>query len=99
MHLLIALVLQATAPDAVAATPTAAETAQPAATAETTTQQPEVVCRWQIRTGERLRRRVCETAAAIEARAVVSAEATRDMQIIRGGSIITDEMAAGGMRP
>lgn len=97
MYLLIALVLQATAPEAVPAAPPTEQAGQPAQTTQPsapTSEQPEVVCSWQVPTGQRLRRRVCERAEMIEARAAMSADATRDMQGVRGGSI-----EEPGMRP
>ncbi len=92
MYLLIALVLQATAPNAVAppaaATETTAPTQQaPAATTQTTaTPQTEVRCEWITPTGQRLRQRVCRTVNLIDERADLSADATRDMQGNRGVS-------------
>jgi hypothetical protein len=98
MYLLIALMLQATTPEAVQATPPTEQASQAAAqtapAAEPAAEETEVVCSWQVPTGQRLRRRVCETAQAIDARAQISGEATRDMQIIRGGSLLEP-----GMRP
>ncbi len=98
MHILIALVLQATTPDAVAPVQTPpTETTQPAAAVQPL--EPEMVCRWEVPPGQRLRRRVCREIADIEATADASSEAARHMQEIRGGSYLDDEMIAGGMRP
>lgn len=99
MHLIIALILQATTPDAAAAPAQSAptETTQPAAAPLPL--EPEMVCRWETPAGQRIRRRVCREVSEIDAQAQISADATRHMQEIRGGSYITEEMARGGMRP
>lgn len=97
MYFLIALMLQATAPEAVQASPTenaSQAAAQTAPATETVAEDTEVVCSWHVPTGQRLRRRVCESAQTIDARAQISGEATRDMQIVRGGSVLEP-----GMRP
>jgi hypothetical protein len=102
MHLLIALILQAATPDAAAPvvppeqvqTDPAQGANVTAAPSTTAAPAPEIQCRWVAPTGQRLRRRVCETVQAIDARAQVSGEATRDMQVVRGGSILE-----AGMRP
>lgn len=96
MYLLIALVLQATAPNVVTTPETAAtETTAPAPTqqAQTTTSdaapaapQTEVRCRWVTPTGQRLRERICELVQVIDDRAELASEATRDMTTNRGVS-------------
>jgi hypothetical protein len=91
MHLLIALVLQATTPSAVPATETPAQettpivsTTSPAAPVAAPTPQTEVRCRWVAPTGQRLRQRVCETVELLDERAHVSEQATHDMRDNRG---------------
>lgn len=93
MHLLIALVLQATAPDVVAqpqpaATQTVSAPTQQAqaatAQAAPATPRTEVRCRWAVPTGQRLRERVCETVELIDERQMTSEEATRHFTANRG---------------
>ena len=94
MYLLIALVLQATAPDAAAqpqppATQAApASTQQAAAPANQAAAAPrtEVRCRWHTPTGARIRQRICETVETIEGRQESSEAAANDFTRNRGVS-------------
>jgi hypothetical protein len=102
MHLLIALVLQATTPGAVPPPPEheqvqPAVVSQPAEAAPPAAQpsaEPEVRCRRAATTGQRLARRICETVDSIEYRAQASSDAVRQMQGGAGGAIPDP-----GMRP
>ncbi len=87
---LVALILQATAPETATATQPAAQVAAPAeqaqasATIPAATPRTEVRCRWAVPTGQRLRIRVCETVELIDERQVNSEEATRHFTANRG---------------
>ena len=88
MHLIIALVLQATTPEVAA--PTEPPQAPPTETAQQERVmlqlEPEMVCRWEVPAGQRIRRRVCREVSAMEAQAEASSEAAREMSHVRGGS-------------
>jgi hypothetical protein len=92
MYFLIALVLQATAPDAATAQTPAAQTTPAAATqtqasptqTAAATPQTEIRCRWVTPTGQRLRERICESVEVIDDRQVISQDATNAMTANRG---------------